>query len=228
MATPEQISDLIKRRQTFKVLGEVDSSIEVASEVAFKNNAKVVESIQAAGWAPFHYDRDVNGIAEPWRVHILWHQDCRLIAAEFHNWFDDVKPSNKLPGMLSACGALVLVTWLPQFRTGFCGKGSDSSDVSKEKRVTIDEEHLAATSAFVQNLLLVLTAHSMGTYWSSGGQFRLPEMFQRLGISDCESLLAGVFVEYPETMDQLVQRVPGKQRENRSREFEWMREVKLS
>lgn len=225
--SPAQIAELIKRRKTLKVLGDVETSAPFATETARENNLKVLEAVRVAGWAPFHYDRGVDGIAEPWRVHILWHQDCQKIAAEFHDWFNDVKPSNKLPAMLSACGALVLVTWLPQFKPGFCSSSVASEEVTKEKQVTIDEEHLAATAAMVQNLLLILTAHSMGTYWSSGGQFRMREMFDRLDISPNESLLACVFVEYPESMTKLVQRVPGKQRENRSHEFEWLREVTL-
>ena len=225
---PEQIAELIQRRRTLKVLGEVANKVELNPGIIEKNNAIVIKAIQIAGWAPFHYDRGADGIAEPWRVHVVWHQDCRRIATEFFNWFDDVKPSNKLPAMLSACGALVLVTWLPQFKTGFDNASTTSEAVTKEKQTTIDEEHLAATSAMVQNLLLLLTAHSMGTYWSSGGQFRTPEMFKRLGIGLKESLLAGVFVEYPETMTEPVQRVPGKQRENRSLAFEWLREVNVT
>ncbi len=226
--TPAQIAELVQRRQTMKVLGDVTAKLKLDAQVAGRNDPKVVEAIKVAGWAPFHYDRGVNGIAEPWRAHVLWHQDCQKIAAEFYNWFDDVKPGNKLPSMLSACGALVLVTWLPQFRPGFNAPLAGSEEVAKENQVDIDDEHLAASSAMVQNLLLLLTAHSMGTYWSSGGQFRTRKMLDRLGIGSEESLLAAVFVEYPETMNQPAQRLPGKQRQSRSQRFEWIREVNLS
>ena len=146
-ASPAQISALIQRRKTLKVLGDVNAILELDPLAASKNNAKVVEAIQTAGWAPFHYDRGVDSIAEPWRVHVVWHQDCRTIAAQFHDWFDDVKPSNKLPAMLSTCGALVLVTWLPQFKPGFGDSPVVSEELTKEQQITIDEEHLAAASA---------------------------------------------------------------------------------
>ena len=179
--------------------------------------------MRCAGWAPFHYDRAHEGIAEPWRAHVLWHEDCRTIAANFHRWFDDVKPSNKLPRMLSTCGALVLVTWIPQFQSV---TGAHSSE-TPEKQRQVDEEHLAAASAMVQNLLLLLSADSMGTYWSSGGTFRTSAMFERLEIPAQERLLAAVFVEFPETNSQPLERIAGKQRANRSKTHQWMREISL-
>ena len=222
----DSLAELIRSRVTLKVLDDVESPIQISDEVAAANNSKVISAVQSAGWAPFHYDRAVDGMAEPWRAHILWHQECQTVAQEFHGWFDDVKPSNKLPKMLSACGALVLVTWIPQFQ----GVGSDQKsgeELTKEKQLQVDEEHLAAASAMVQNLILLLTAQSMGTYWSSGGQFRTAAMFEKLGIPTSERLLAALFVEYPETLSDAKERLPGKQRSNRSTTFQWMREIEL-
>ena len=226
-ASSRQIAELIKRRQTLKVIGEIESCVKFEADVATRNNENVLEAIRSAGWAPFHYNRGVDDIAEPWRVHVLWHQECQEIARNFHRWFDNVSPSNKLPAMLSACGALILVTWLPQFKPGYRGESLETEEHTIEKQDAIDEEHLAATSAMVQNLILILTAHNMGTYWSSGGQFRTRAMFERLEIQPSERFLAGVFVEYPESRDQPVKRLAGKQRENRCRESSWLREVKL-
>jgi len=85
----------------------------------------------------------------------------------------------------------------------------------------------------VQNLLLLLTAHGMGTYWSSGAALRGPAMFGYLGIPERERLLGAIFIEYPDANDNdddddddTKQRVQGKLRDMRS--GGWVREVGLS
>ena len=226
-ADAQVLSEIIRARKTLKVLGDVTRPVYFSKETAEICDRKVIDSIQTAGWAPFHYNRDQDGIAEPWRIHVIWHEDCRSIASRFHDWFPDVKASNKLPAMLSACGALIITTWIPQFRGESQQLEGVDNSIGLPKQVTIDDEHLAAAAAMVQNLLLLLTAHSMGTYWSSGGQFRTLEMFEKLGIKPNESFLSGVFVEYPDTQDEPMERVGGKQRSNRSIEHAWLREIQL-
>jgi len=128
----------------------------------------------------------------------------------------------KEPRLAAACSALVLVTWLPEF---YDIDSQQASKLDREAQIARDEEHLAAASAMVQNLLLMLTAHGMGNYWSSGGKLRGPEMFDYLGIPQQERLLAAVFIEYPEMMDDSKERKAGSQRNNRS--DKWIREVTL-
>lgn len=216
---PTELASIIKRRQTWKVLAPVDHPVVHSEKGVANGNQKVSDAIATAGWAPFHYDRAVDGIVEPWRVHVLDQSRCRALAAEFPSLFTDIKPNNKLPGMLSACGALVLVNWLPQFSHGADGGGGS---VAKEKQLQVDEEHLAATSAFVQNLLLMLTAEGMGTYWSSGGQFRTPTMFEHLEIPVEQRLLAAVFVDYTPSSSP-AERLAGKLRDQRSDSNQWTR-----
>lgn len=214
------LASIIKQRQTWKVMASVDQPIVHSHEQLQAGDQGLADAIATAGWAPFHYDRAADGIAEPWRVHVLNQDRCRTLAREFSSLFLDIKPTNKLPAMLSACGALALVTWLPQFSHGV-GGGSDTG-VEKEKRVQIDEEHVAAASAFVQNLLLLLTAEGLGSYWSSGGQFRSKEMFNHLQIPTDQRLLAAVFVDYTPESDA-PERAAGKHRENRADAGRWSR-----
>lgn len=163
-----------------------------------------------AGWAPFHYARGDDNLAEPWRAHILWHKDSQKLADHMFKCFPSLDPANKLPRMMYACGALILVTWLPQF--------AQVADPKPEQRA-IDQEHLAASSAMVQNLLLMLTAYEMGSYWSSGGKLGSELVFDKIGISSKEQLLAAVFVEYPETQGEEKPRLPGKHRDSRSTQW---------
>lgn len=215
-ASLKAVQEAIRNRKTFKVLADVDSPIKLESTEI--EDTFVKQAISDAGWAPFHYDRKLNELAEPWRCHILWHDDCRDVAQQMRTWFPDMKPSNKLPTMLAACGALVLVTWIP---------AKDEEIKDPEKLKTVNEEHLAATSAMVQNLLLVCTAAGYGSYWSSGGQFKTPLMFEKLSIPTNEKLSAAVFIEYPQTQSLDLERLPGKNRSKRSDSNQWTREIRL-
>ena len=225
-AAAAQIASIIKQRQTFKVLAgaPADQAVAEATDLLTEEQRlaaddQVIQAIRDAGWAPFHYDRAVEGIVEPWRVEWLPQAKCREVAANFFQWFDDVKPSNKLPSMLNACGSLVLVSWLPQF-----ADQDAEANSHMEKQRQVDEEHLAATAAYVQNLMLILTAHGFGTYWSSGGQFRTEVMRRKLGVDHDGRLLAAVFVDYQVERDT-VERLPGKLRERRSPDQQWFKSI---
>ncbi len=221
-----RIAAIIKQRQTFKVLAgspahqaDTETTDSLTEEQRLAADAQVVQAIRDAGWAPFHYDRAADEMAEPWRVEWLSQAMCCEVAANFFQWFDDVKPNNKLPSMLNACGSLVLVSWLPQF-----ADQDSAASLLTEKQRQVDEEHLAATAAYVQNLMLILTAHGFGTYWSSGGQFRTELMRRKLGVDHDGRLLAAVFVDYQVELDS-VERLPGKLRERRSPDQQWFKSI---
>ncbi|MEM1178418.1 MAG: nitroreductase family protein [Acidobacteriota bacterium] len=209
----ETVASVIRERKTLKVLGSGEDRAVLSPEVAAKHRETVLEALEVSGWAPFHFAIGEDGLAEPWRAHVFWHGDCQELADRMLDWFADLVPQNKILAMLNACGALVIVNWLPQHY---------DSDVRNAARIIQDEENLAAASAMVQNLLLMLTAHGMGTYWSSGGKLRNPAFFERTGIPANERLLAAVFVEYPETLEEKKPRIPGKHRHRRS--GGWIRE----
>ncbi|MFK7776741.1 MAG: nitroreductase family protein [Gimesia sp.] len=216
---PEVMETIIRNRMTEKVLCEVEAHKPVPADIAERNREIVLQSIKTAGWAPFHYPRKVDDLAEPWRAHVLWHEETKKAALYLR---DELNVTSKAPRLAAACSALVLVTWLPEF---YDSESQNTSKLDREDQIARDEEHLAAASAMVQNLLLMLTSHGMGTYWSSGGKLRQSEMFDYLGIPSQERLLAAVFIEYPEMRDDSKERKAGSQRNNRSEK--WIREVTI-
>ncbi len=233
------VEKTVAARRTFKVIGNTADPVSFEDQFDQRCRALVRSAVRAADAAPFHYDRNFEDVAQPWRVDILWHDSCQKVAANFYQWFDDIKPGNKLPGMLSACGACVVVRWLPQFENAAEVQDSSSTEElpTKAKQAQIDEEHLAATSAYVQNLLLLLTASNMGTYWSSGGQFRTDAMKERIGIEKAGRVLAAVFVDFlgggagqgdaAKSAQTAPQRIAGKLANKRAPAQRWVSEIAI-
>jgi len=214
----DAVCSAVRNRRTCKILAPVERPVTIPEEIAVYWNEVVQQSIAAAGLAPFHYQRNFQGIAEPWRSCLLDWSSCRKLATKMPEWFT-LKPTNKIPSMLSACGSLILVTWIPQFRNAH----SEEETLTKEKQVEIDDEHLAASAAFVQNILLLLTAAGLETYWSSGGELGNAKVFQALGMDQQEKLLAAIFIGYPIEEPPETQRIEGKNHSLRSEVSRWAR-----
>ncbi|MCH2176491.1 MAG: nitroreductase family protein [Lentisphaeria bacterium] len=219
LSEAEILSNIIRQRKTEKVLCEASSIQEIPSDLQQKNQQIILDAIETAGWAPFHYPRQIDEIAEPWRAHLIWSDNCPKIAQYLTS---EIGCTTKEPNLTAGCSALALITWLPEVQRDDLGNLPRATLSAKLAR---DEEHLAAASAMVQNFLLILTAHGMGTYWSSGGKLGKDDMFQYLNIPRHERLLAAVFIEYPEMMTDGKDRKPGKHRDKRSNR--WIREVNL-
>ncbi|MEM1221659.1 MAG: nitroreductase family protein [Verrucomicrobiota bacterium] len=215
----EILDKIIRARFTEKVVREVAHQQEVPPELEAVHRQTVLGALETAGWAPFHYPRESDELAEPWRAHVLWSQQARRAASFLE---DQLEVTSKEPKLAAACSALVLVTWIPEVV-------NESANQSVQEKINLrNEEHLAATSAMVQNFLLLLTAHDLGNYWSSGGKFRSAEMAEYLNVPVGERLLAAVFIEYPEMRlrdDGQTLRQPGTHRDKRS--TGWIREVSV-
>lgn len=180
------------RESAEKLLCDPAEARSVPKEVAEKYRLLIVDALRTAGWAPFHFPRNVDGLAEPWRAHVLLDREAHALAKHLQ---DEIGVTSKEPKLCAACSALVIVTWLPEF---YRREDREASRLAEEVQRMRDEEHLAATSAMVQNFLLLLTELGLGTYWSSGGVLRTPEILKRIGAGGGERFLAGIFIEYPE------------------------------
>ena len=74
------VENVIRSRKTEKVTCDVDEHQGVPDEIAARNRDIVLRAIEAAGCAPFHYARNEDGLAEPWRVHVLWDSQVKSAA----------------------------------------------------------------------------------------------------------------------------------------------------
>jgi nitroreductase len=206
------VQQVIRSRRTEKVMARERPVVYDAVALS-EYDARLAECVRDAGWAPFHRHRGVDGLAEPWRVHWLRNRRCRELAAAIPTLIADLKPENRLASLLGGCGSLLLVTWLPE---------SESAGGDPDKRRTRNEEHLAATAAFVQNVLLLATAAGFGSFWSSGTLLRQPAVFAHLGLAPTESLLAALFIDYaPHDPDRSVDTAAGGLRNDRSGWDRW-------
>lgn len=212
----EFLAELIRERKTTKVFGLTEQPLQIAPDVANHWNQQVRLAIDAAGPAPFHFARNLDGVAEPWRVTVLWWKACRELAAQLPQLCPDLKPANKLPAMLSASGAVVLVHWLP-------AGTEEIADASKREETNF--EHLAAASAYVQNFLLLLTAAGMESYWASANLLDTVGVKQRLNLPSAWKLLGAIMVTYPLEENQGLERAGGGNRSKRSPASGWMREL---
>ena len=205
-----KIDAIARARRTVKLLP--DPATPLAGEGL--SRAAVEALLAAAGFAPFHRACATaraggggggGGAVEPWRVHALDKGACSALIPRLDSL---AKPPGKIANMLAAADALVLVTWLPE-------EGAAAWAASE-----VNMEHIAATGAMIQTLLLAATERGIGNYWSSGGVLA-GEAFGMLGIGPEERLLGAIFL-WPE-MPEGVEAAPGKLRGQRAAPDRWTR-----
>ncbi|MTI87425.1 MAG: hypothetical protein FH748_05590 [Balneolaceae bacterium] len=210
--------DAIRARRTLKLRVDPQHPLPLTKGEDFKKQIQAM--IELAGQAPFHHQSHehyhskglLKGV-EPWRFHALDGESCRKLLASL-NEDKPVKCSDGIKEMLAAADALIMVSWLPE-RTPRLKKGSFYPNVK-------NMEHIAATGAAIQNLLLAATAKGITNYWSSGGCLRKPAILETLGVSDEELLLGAVFLFPDEYNEDVVKTKTGKNRESRGHVSDWM------
>lgn len=215
------VDQVIQARKSVKVIGDVDAVPEIPAGFF----AEVQEAMKVAGWAPFHFtahtshlDREMNSPV-PWRFYALDQANClKLIDLLIAHPELGLNKNAAILRMIAAYGALVLVTWLPEPESG-------ANDEEASRKAMKNEEHIAATAAAAQNLLLAATARNIDSYWSSGGVLREKATFELCKIPQQESLLGAIFLA-PEMPDRDGVR-PGKLREMRGNPEQWMTSVSI-
>ncbi|MGQ7844342.1 nitroreductase family protein [Granulosicoccus sp. 3-233] len=228
-AESEIVDRVIRSRHTRKVMLSPDSLSEAAAVWTSEHEQALRTMIEGAAWAPFHrraheatHRQGALDSVVPWRFHVLDKPACLALLNHLQMQAEsDADPrwarawQSKIKNMLSACGALVQATWLP-----------DPAETGDEPQLTDNNvEHIAATGAAIQNLLLAAEARGWRSYWSSGGILRDPQVFEYLGIGARESLLGSVFLTPVEA--EGVTLIHGGLRDQRGETGSWSRWVQL-
>ncbi|MEQ8524224.1 nitroreductase family protein [Gracilimonas sp.] len=215
-----KIEEAIQNRRTLKLRANPEDPLPVTKGEEFKR--VIEELIKLAGKAPFHYrsaethrKQNLAG-AEPWRFHVLDGNTCRKLL-EIFNQDKPMKASEGIKQMLAAADALILSTWLPE----------RSRSLSRKFHPNVKNmEHIAATGAAIQSLLLAATSRGITNYWSSGGCLRKPKVLEFLGIPKQEILLGAVFL-FPDEYPESVQTKTGKNVEAKGELKDYMEWVEL-
>lgn len=216
------IDETIRARRTLKLRANPDNPLPVTTDKQFKKS--IEELITLAGKAPFHhtsykeYQNRKPGGLEPWRFHVLDGGTCRILLKNL-KLGQPINSSEGLLQMLAAADAVILSNWLPE-------KKRKKSAPSQFELNIKNMEHIAATAAAIQNLLLAATARGINAYWSSGGNLRKPKMKSYLNIPKKEILLGAIFI-FPENYPDDVKAKPGKHANKRGNLYDYMKWVEL-
>ncbi len=213
---------LFQQRKTSKVLST--QPLESAFSTQIRNDL-----INAAAYAPFHYPASpehrrqlADNAPEPWRIYSLDHNRC----VDLRQYLIAREDMSKVPDMLAAASLTLMVTWCPNPPT----RGHQIPPDCAYYPSPTNMEHIAATAAAIQNLLLCATEKAIPTYWSSGGPLRAPAVFQLLGIP-CNQILLGAVFLFPHNIQALengesIKIVAGKMRDKRSARQSWCIDIK--
>jgi hypothetical protein len=148
--------------------------------------------LELAAAAPYHYEsaskyRKELSSGLPFRAYIADALRCRK-AVKFAS--DNEVDTGKISQMLNTAEILLVVTWLPD-TFGEAVQGREPIPFTGNLR---NMEHIAATGAAIQNILLGATQKGFPNYWSSGGVLRFDPMRSHLSIPAEEIILGTLFI----------------------------------
>lgn len=219
-----QADQAIKNRKTAKVLADTPWAIPNEPQ---KVRTTIDELLDLAAFAPFHHTcneqyRSKNKLNScvPWRFYVFDTSNCRSLLN--HMNAQEIK-AGKISSMLSSASALFLVTWLPE----------PKEVLAKETNVHLFDgnlknmEHIAASSAAIQNVLIGATARDIPNYWSSGGVLRKQELFEYVQIPSKEIMLGALFLFPKDSHQRKAIIKPGALRNKGKEKNTWSKLVDL-
>lgn len=164
------ISDIIKNRRT------IDPDLYSGETVP---KTIINQMLEAANWAPTH------GFTEPWRF-IVYNGDKVKEFGDFHAGLYEQftaedqflqKKYEKIKYRSKNCSDVIICI----------NKRGDKSNIP-------ELEEIAATSAAIQNMLLVATAYNIGTFWSTGGMCYHDAFKEYFGFNKEDKVLGIIYI----------------------------------
>jgi len=204
-------TEAIHSRQTAKVLADSPWAPSLTQDEQERLREHL---LNLAAKAPYHYksaERYKEGVQTsslPFRCYTLDGNACNALASQLAS-IDP--PPGKILNMLWAAELLIITTWLPDVF------GTQPEHREMEPLPFVGNlrnmEHIAATSAAIQNMLVGATAEEYPNYWSSGGVLRQEAARKILEIPMEEIMLGAVFIFPKDALERASQIMPGKLRE---------------
>jgi len=212
--------DAIINRKTSKVLAKTPWSPSLTEG---EREELVQELLKLAAAAPYHYESAAkyrNDLTSglPFRCYVADAARCR--AAVDYAAAQEVQ-AGKISEMLNAAEVLFIVTWLPD-TFGEPVVGREPIPFTGNLR---NMEHIAATGAAIQNMLVGATALGYPNYWSSGGALRFDPMRSHFEVPNEEIILGTLFVFPKDAESRADEVVPGKLRDKGKEIATWSKKV---
>ena len=210
----------IKHRKTQKVLA---NNPWIPSLTVGERGKLVQELLTLAAAAPYHYESAgkyrtdlTSGL--PFRCYVADAARCR--AAVDYATAEEVQ-AGKIGQMLNAAEVLLIMTWLPD-TFGEPIEGREPMPFTGNLR---NMEHVAATGAAIQNMLVGATALGYPNYWSSGGVLRFDPMRSHFDVPAEEIILGTLFIFPKDAESRADEVVPGKLRDKGKALDTWSKKV---
>lgn len=141
-----------------------------------------MELLDSAKWAPTHR------YTQPWEFTVFMGKSCKELSDFQSSLYleltseDDFKQEKfeKLANRPLASSVVI-------------GIGMKRDEAEKNPV----EEEIASVSIAVQNMMLVATAHGIGSYWNTGGVTYRPETKTFMGLEQDDKFLGFLYLGYP-------------------------------
>mgnify|MGYP003335683168 CR=1 FL=1 len=225
MSNEGNTEHIIKQRKTAKVLADAPWE---ASLTPIEQEELIKDLLELAACAPYHYKSaakyHTSGLDSPlpFRAYTMTSETCRKLAAQLQSMDP---PPGKIVNMLWAAEALIIMTWLPDV-FGDQPRKREMEPLPFTGNLR-NMEHIAASSAAIQNILIGATQRGYPNYWSSGGVLRQKAGRQLLSVPLEEMLLGCLFIFPEDAYERGVDIKPGKFHNDGKKVLTWSKSITL-